>query len=99
VTLMNVATQRHAAEWSSRAEPSRVLMLTGVILLSVISIVAVGALHQPGPDAPKFVYLTASLAAICCGVPWASMRPWSSTQTRSARWNTTRMSCSISTME
>jgi len=65
VTLMNVATQQHAAAWSSRAEPSGVLMLTGVILMSVISIVAVGALHQPAPDAPKIVYLTASLAAIC----------------------------------
>lgn len=65
VTLMNVSTQEHAAEWSSRAEPSGVLMLVGVIILSLISIVAVGALHQPGPDAPKIVYLASSLAAIC----------------------------------
>lgn len=65
VTLMNVATQQHAAEWSSRAEPSGIVVLIGVILLSVISIVAVGALHQPGTGGSKIVYLAASLAAIC----------------------------------
>ena len=65
VTLMNVATEQHAADWSSRAEPSGVLMLAGVIILSIVSIVAVGALHQPAADSPKIVYLVASLAAIC----------------------------------
>lgn len=65
VTLMNVANEQHAAEWSSRAEPSGVLMLTGVIILSIVSIVAVGALHQPAADAQKILYLTASLTAIC----------------------------------
>ena len=32
------------------------------------------------------------------GLPSARNFPWSSTMMRSARWNTTRMSCSISTI-
>jgi uncharacterized membrane protein len=40
-------------------------MLVGVILLSVVSIVAVGALHHLSPNAPEIIYLAASLAAIC----------------------------------
>jgi len=65
VTLMNEATPQQAAELSSRTEPSGTLMLVGVIVMSVVSIAAVGAMHQPGPDAPKIVYLVSSLAAIC----------------------------------
>ncbi len=65
VTLMNEATQQQAAELASRTEPSGMFMLVGVIVMSLVSIVAVGALHQPGPDAPKIIYLASSLAAIC----------------------------------
>ena len=65
VTLMNVATQQYAAEWASRVDPSGILLGTLVILLSGISIIGVGVLHQPGNEKAKIVYLAASLAAIC----------------------------------
>src|SRR5271165_6543055 len=48
---------------------------------------------------PRYAACTASFAAISPGVPSASMAPSARTITRSARWNTTRMSCSISTID
>ena len=64
VTLMNQTTQEQAAELASKTEPSGAIVLLGVIAMSLISVVAVGALHQPGPDAPKIVYLASSLSAV-----------------------------------
>ncbi len=66
VALMNAATPEHAAELSSRTEPSGARMLAGVILLSLVSITAVGALQHL--DAPsrlvRMLHLGASLVAI-----------------------------------
>ncbi len=66
VALMNAATPEHAAELSSRSEPSDMRILAGVIILSLISVTAVGALQHPNaPSHPvRMLHLGASLAAI-----------------------------------
>jgi len=70
------------------------------VALAVIGVEALG-LEDDGAHAatfPKYAACTASLAAISGGVPSARNLPWSSTMMRSARWKTTRISCSISTI-
>ena len=66
VALMNAATREHAAELSSHSEPSDLRILAGVILLSLVSITAVGALQHPDAPSPpvRMLHLGASLAAI-----------------------------------
>jgi uncharacterized membrane protein len=67
VSLMNVVTPEQAAELSSRVEPNGVRTLVLVVLLSMVSIVAVGPLQQTTHDAEwlKVPHLAGSLAAIC----------------------------------
>ena len=58
-----------------------------------------GSIRVFGTEVARLpAFRIAALAAISSGDPSASRRPWSSTVMRSARWNTTRMSCSISTI-
>lgn len=66
VALMNRATPEHAAELSSHSEPSDMRILAGVILLSLVSITAVGALQHPDTCSRpvRMLHLGASLAAI-----------------------------------
>src|SRR5262249_39945686 len=47
---------------------------------------------------PRYAACTARLAAISCGLPSARSMPWSRAVVRSARWKTTLISCSMSTM-
>lgn len=67
VTLMNVVTPEQAAGLASEFGPRSARMLVFVILLSMVSIVSVGALQQTAhdPEWLKFPHLTGSLAAIC----------------------------------